>query len=299
MNKLKKIKLYVVLLVIVLGVLVPCTTTLAYTEEEKAAAKAWLAGNGYSPDANGAAQAYADYMNGKFGKIEGLPDPVSTSQGQEVMEQEKKEEERRRAEREKAEQEAREKKEEDKMPSNPQKDGKNEGADKAADSTANTNEEKPTENADADSSITYGQDTDNAGITQTELTDAFEENQNNTLKAGNTGSEKNDEINSEINNKINNEISHDTVDKNKIAFEQIKDGESEDAIDFLSDEAMERIILLEAATKEADQAKSEGREYGITEKDRKTAMLLAVVAFVILIGGITVMVIGSKKKRMH
>ncbi len=50
-------------------------TAYAYTEEEKEAAKAWLSANGYSPDAGGAAAAYADYMNGKFGAIPGLPEP--------------------------------------------------------------------------------------------------------------------------------------------------------------------------------------------------------------------------------
>lgn len=47
----------------------------AYTQEEKDAAKAWLSANGYSPDMAGAQAAYADYMNGKFGAIPGLPEP--------------------------------------------------------------------------------------------------------------------------------------------------------------------------------------------------------------------------------
>lgn len=38
----------------------------AYTEEEKAAAKAWLSANGYAPTMGGAQQAYQDYLNGKF-----------------------------------------------------------------------------------------------------------------------------------------------------------------------------------------------------------------------------------------
>ena len=37
-----------------------------YSEEEKAAAKAWLSSHGYSPTREGAAQAYQDYLNGKF-----------------------------------------------------------------------------------------------------------------------------------------------------------------------------------------------------------------------------------------
>ena len=41
-------------------------TSKAYTEEEKAQAKAWLSAHGYSPDMGGASQAYQDYLNGKF-----------------------------------------------------------------------------------------------------------------------------------------------------------------------------------------------------------------------------------------
>ena len=37
-----------------------------YSEEEKAAAKAWLSSHGYSPTRSGAEQAYQDYLNGKF-----------------------------------------------------------------------------------------------------------------------------------------------------------------------------------------------------------------------------------------
>lgn len=37
-----------------------------YSEKEKAAAKAWLSAHGYSPTREGAAQAYQDYLNGKF-----------------------------------------------------------------------------------------------------------------------------------------------------------------------------------------------------------------------------------------
>lgn len=37
-----------------------------YTEEQKAAAKAWLSAHGYAPTRVGAYQAYADYLNGKF-----------------------------------------------------------------------------------------------------------------------------------------------------------------------------------------------------------------------------------------
>lgn len=37
-----------------------------YTEEEKAQAKAWLSAHGYPPTRAGAAQAYQDYLDGKF-----------------------------------------------------------------------------------------------------------------------------------------------------------------------------------------------------------------------------------------
>ena len=55
-----------VILVIVCLVFSICDVTFAYTEEEKAQAKAWLSAHGYSPDEGGASQAYADYLNGKF-----------------------------------------------------------------------------------------------------------------------------------------------------------------------------------------------------------------------------------------
>ncbi|MCM1088402.1 MAG: hypothetical protein NC419_09610 [Muribaculaceae bacterium] len=48
----------------------------AYTDEEKAAAKAWLSQNGYSPDMSGAEQAYQDYLNGKFGPVSGGNTPT-------------------------------------------------------------------------------------------------------------------------------------------------------------------------------------------------------------------------------
>ena len=63
-------------------------TTQAYTQEEKEAAKAWLSANGYSPDMAGAQAAYADYMNGKFGAIPGLPEPNVTQPPQEQQPQE-------------------------------------------------------------------------------------------------------------------------------------------------------------------------------------------------------------------
>ncbi len=54
-----------VILVIVMAFNITFTSK-AYTEEEKAQAKAWLSAHGYSPDMGGANQAYQDYLNGKF-----------------------------------------------------------------------------------------------------------------------------------------------------------------------------------------------------------------------------------------
>lgn len=48
------------------------TRSYAYTEEEKQQAKAWLSAHGYSPDMNGANQAYQDYLNGKFDEELGI-----------------------------------------------------------------------------------------------------------------------------------------------------------------------------------------------------------------------------------
>ena len=48
----------------------------AYTDEEKAQAKAWLSAHGYSPDAGGAAAAYQDYLNGKFDEELGIRERI-------------------------------------------------------------------------------------------------------------------------------------------------------------------------------------------------------------------------------
>ena len=42
------------------------SSSSGYTEEQKAAAKAWLSSHGYAPTRAGAAQAYQDYLDGKF-----------------------------------------------------------------------------------------------------------------------------------------------------------------------------------------------------------------------------------------
>lgn len=53
----------IILLTMIMSISLPVK---AYTEEEKAQAKAWLSAHGYSPDRAGANQAYQDYLNGKF-----------------------------------------------------------------------------------------------------------------------------------------------------------------------------------------------------------------------------------------
>lgn len=58
----------------------------AYTEEEKQQAKAWLSAHGYSPDMNGASQAYQDYLNGKFDEELGIATTEqTTAQSTEVV----------------------------------------------------------------------------------------------------------------------------------------------------------------------------------------------------------------------
>lgn len=75
-NKLKKCVLILMMMLCMAFVTQQTAVPVyAYTQEEKDAAKAWLSANGYSPDAAGAYAAYADYMNGKFGAIPGLPEP--------------------------------------------------------------------------------------------------------------------------------------------------------------------------------------------------------------------------------
>lgn len=65
--------------ILVMTLLLVCTaafafarTAQAYTEEEKAQAKAWLSAHGYSPDYGGASQAYQDYLDGKFDEELGI-----------------------------------------------------------------------------------------------------------------------------------------------------------------------------------------------------------------------------------
>lgn len=72
-KRFKKVIIYVLMLCVMFS----GGKAYAYTQEEKDAAKQWLSSHGYSPDYAGALQAYEDYMSGKFGKIDGLPDPTT------------------------------------------------------------------------------------------------------------------------------------------------------------------------------------------------------------------------------
>lgn len=80
MNHLKKAILFLGfgITVLICGIGVG-TTSNAYTEEEKAAAKAWLSAHGYSPDAGGANQAYQDYLDGKFDEELGVATTEQTT----------------------------------------------------------------------------------------------------------------------------------------------------------------------------------------------------------------------------
>lgn len=60
------------LLLVCTAALTFARTAQAYTEEEKAQAKAWLSAHGYSPDYSGASQAYQDYLDGKFDEELGI-----------------------------------------------------------------------------------------------------------------------------------------------------------------------------------------------------------------------------------
>lgn len=76
MKKKKCIILLILLLILVPGALL--TARADYTPEQKAAAKAWLSSHGYAPTYGGAAQAYQDYLNGKFDGVPGVPPRTNT-----------------------------------------------------------------------------------------------------------------------------------------------------------------------------------------------------------------------------
>ena len=93
MKKLYKVRALIILcLSIIIGATVFFTNeykliSYAYTEEEKAAAKAWLSSNGYPPTMAGAEQAYQDYLNGKFGPVgdsDTTPDDNSSQESSEA-----------------------------------------------------------------------------------------------------------------------------------------------------------------------------------------------------------------------
>lgn len=76
MKNKKCIIILVLLMILVPGALL--TVRADYTPEEKAAAKAWLSAHGYAPTYGGAAQAYQDYLNGKFDGVPGVPPRTNT-----------------------------------------------------------------------------------------------------------------------------------------------------------------------------------------------------------------------------
>lgn len=83
MVRQSKLKMLIFGLVLILVAAFTMTTrTHAYTDEEKAQAKAWLSAHGYSPDASGAAAAYQDYLNGKFDEELGIKRSSSDDKGE-------------------------------------------------------------------------------------------------------------------------------------------------------------------------------------------------------------------------
>ena len=58
--------LFATVLAFTAGIKTAPVTHAEYTQEEKEQAKAWLSAHGYAPTREGAAQAYQDYLNGKF-----------------------------------------------------------------------------------------------------------------------------------------------------------------------------------------------------------------------------------------
>ena len=77
-NNIRLIKCIAILILMILGIVLPYRQAEAYTDEEKAQAKAWLSAHGYSPDAGGASAAYQDYLNGKFDEELGITREAST-----------------------------------------------------------------------------------------------------------------------------------------------------------------------------------------------------------------------------
>ncbi len=85
---MKRMRLLMLMVMTALLICSASFTSYAYTEEEKAQAKAWLSAHGYSPDWGGASQAYQDYLNGKFDEelgvdVNGDGIPATTQAGTE------------------------------------------------------------------------------------------------------------------------------------------------------------------------------------------------------------------------
>lgn len=93
MNKIKKLTILFTLCFSI-GIVTFCSgkyklTAYAYTEEEKAAVKAWLIEHGYPPTMDGAEQAYQDYLNGKIDlgdQVETPPEEPTESGGGDAKE---------------------------------------------------------------------------------------------------------------------------------------------------------------------------------------------------------------------
>lgn len=80
MNYFRNVILFFITGILVLFLVMGTGTAAhAYTDEEKAAAKAWLSAHGYSPDAGGANQAYQDYLDGKFDEELGVATTEQTT----------------------------------------------------------------------------------------------------------------------------------------------------------------------------------------------------------------------------
>lgn len=268
------------------------TTTYAYTEEEKAQAKAWLSANGYSPDANGAAQAYADYMAGKFGKIEGLPDPEGYISPEEKAQQEA---ERNKSEREKAESEQ-------KSDQKKKKESKKENG--SSDPKQGEQESNPGSTTPAGTPSTE----ETGAVSETDKKSDSYQNTDGKQAASETSEGSTEDIDVDEDKKSDSQIDprvQEAIDslpslipEKEVADAETQDGQSgtdEEEV-FLSPEDMERIQLLASIAEETEAYEKSGKEYGITQNDRKMAVILACVGAVLVIAGSITAVIVSKKQ---
>lgn len=281
---MKRIRLFLGVLVVLLLVCAAKTTTYAYTDEEKAQAKAWLSANGYSPDASGAAQAYADYMAGKFGKIDGLPDPdgyVDPAQ----------EEQRKKAEREQAESEQ----QESKQRKDQKKQAESEGGDSteiAPDQDGSTDGGTPViDGSGEDAGASDGNKKDSTASDKKQGQDSLEIQSPSPVPTTEASPTQLPEISDEIKEQIKNIPASDSGAENG------QGEQAEEGVDMLSPEDMERIRLLAAVAKEAESFEESGKQFGITQKDRMVAMILGCVAGVLVIGGVITGLVLAKKKK--